>query len=58
VVSEETLHRTLAAVDEPEDTVLQLVELAIRGGGPDNITCIVADVEQRTAQPASAGRQE
>lgn len=24
--------------------VLQLIELAIRGGGPDNITCIVADV--------------
>jgi serine/threonine protein phosphatase PrpC len=44
VVSEETLHRTLAAVAEPEDAVLQLVELAIRGGGPDNITCIVADV--------------
>jgi protein phosphatase len=44
VVSEETLHRTLAAVSEPEDAVLQLVELAIKGGGPDNITCIVADV--------------
>ena len=24
--------------------MLQLIELAIRGGGPDNITCIVADV--------------
>ena len=44
VVSEETLHRTLAAVGELEDVVLQLVELAIKGGGPDNITCIVADV--------------
>jgi protein phosphatase len=44
VVSEETLHRTLAAIDEPDDAVLQLVELAIKGGGPDNITCIVADV--------------
>jgi PPM family protein phosphatase len=44
VVSEETLHRTLATVADPEDAVLQLVELAIRGGGPDNITCIVADV--------------
>ena len=27
-----------------DDAVLQLVELAIKGGGPDNITCIVADV--------------
>jgi protein phosphatase len=44
VVSEETLHRILATVNEPDDAVLQLVELAIRGGGPDNITCIVADV--------------
>jgi PPM family protein phosphatase len=44
VVSEETLHRILATVSDPEDAVLQLVELAIKGGGPDNITCIVADV--------------
>ena len=51
VVSEETLHRTLAAVDEPEDAVLQLVELAIRGGGPDNITCIVADVVDNATAP-------
>ncbi|HTT51450.1 MAG TPA: protein phosphatase 2C domain-containing protein [Streptosporangiaceae bacterium] len=44
VVSEETLHRTLAKVEDLNQVVLQLVELAIRGGGPDNITCIVADV--------------
>jgi PPM family protein phosphatase len=44
VVSEETLHRTLAKVEDLNEVVLQLVELAIRGGGPDNITCIVADV--------------
>src|SRR5204863_521891 len=44
VVSEAILHRTLATVAEPDDAVRQLVELAIEGGGPDNITCIVADV--------------
>jgi PPM family protein phosphatase len=44
VVSEETLYRILATVKDPDDAVLQLVELAIKGGGPDNITCIVADV--------------
>jgi len=44
VVSEETLYKTLASVANLDDVVLQLVELAIRGGGPDNITCIVADV--------------
>ena len=44
VVTEQTLHQTLTSVWEPEKVTLQLVELAIRGGGPDNITCIVADV--------------
>lgn len=44
VVSEQTLHRTLATTAEPDDAVLRLIELAIKGGGPDNITCIVADV--------------
>jgi PPM family protein phosphatase len=44
VVTEETLHRTLAAIEDPSDVVIQLVDLANRAGGPDNITCIVADV--------------
>ena len=44
VVSEPTLQRTLATVAEPDDAVRQLVDLAMKGGGPDNITCIVADV--------------
>jgi protein phosphatase len=44
VVSEPVLHRTLATVAEPDDAVRQLIDLAIGGGGPDNITCIVADV--------------
>jgi len=44
VVTEQTLHQTLASIDEPEKAALRLIELAIKGGGPDNITCIVADV--------------
>ncbi|MEV6979967.1 Stp1/IreP family PP2C-type Ser/Thr phosphatase [Sphaerisporangium sp. NPDC051017] len=44
VVSAETLHHTLTTVDEPDAVVRQLIDLANRGGGPDNITCIVADV--------------
>jgi serine/threonine protein phosphatase PrpC len=44
VVTEQTLHQTLSAIRDPDKAALQLVELAIRGGGPDNITCIVADV--------------
>ncbi len=56
MVSEETLHRTLATVPDPEDAVLQLVELAIRGGGPDNITCIVADVVDSATAPRQPGK--
>jgi len=31
-------------VRDPDKAALRLIELAIKGGGPDNITCIVADV--------------
>ncbi len=51
VVSEETLHTTLATVGDLDEVVLQLIELAIRGGGPDNITCIVADVVDSATAP-------
>jgi PPM family protein phosphatase len=44
VVSDETLRDTLATIEDPEIATRQLIELAIHGGGPDNITCIVADV--------------
>jgi serine/threonine protein phosphatase PrpC len=44
VVTEQTLYQTLSSVRDPDKAALRLVELAIRGGGPDNITCIVADV--------------
>ena len=44
VVSDETLRDTLSTIEDPEIATRQLIELAIHGGGPDNITCIVADV--------------
>src|ERR1700754_2444169 len=44
VVSAETLHNTLTTIDDPEEVVRALIDLANRGGGPDNITCVVADV--------------
>ncbi|GAA1922084.1 Stp1/IreP family PP2C-type Ser/Thr phosphatase [Streptomyces sodiiphilus] len=44
VVSHETMQHTLSAFAAPQDAVRELIELALRGGGPDNITCIVADV--------------
>jgi protein phosphatase len=51
VVSDETLRDTLSAIEDPDGATRQLIELAIQGGGPDNITCIVADVvDTATAQ--------
>ena len=44
VVTEETVHRALLSIDDPNEAVIQLVGLANKAGGPDNITCIVADV--------------
>jgi serine/threonine protein phosphatase PrpC len=44
VVSDETLAETLQAYPDPRECADRMIELALRGGGPDNITCIVADV--------------
>jgi len=43
VVSEETIHHTLQEYREPQECVERLIALALRGGGPDNISVIVAD---------------
>jgi protein phosphatase len=43
VVSPETLLEALQLPD-PHESADRLVELALRAGGPDNVTCIVADV--------------
>jgi protein phosphatase len=43
VVSTDTIADTLRLPD-PQEAADKLVELALRGGGPDNITVIVADV--------------
>jgi PPM family protein phosphatase len=51
-VSDELILQALAEIAEPADAVLQLIELAIKGGGPDNITCIVADVVDTAAGSA------
>ncbi|WP_344029031.1 Stp1/IreP family PP2C-type Ser/Thr phosphatase [Streptomyces luteireticuli] len=44
VVSHETIEERLASYQGPQETVQELIELALRGGGPDNVTVIVADV--------------
>jgi protein phosphatase len=53
VVSDETLRDVLADIPDPDAVARQLIDLAIRGGGPDNITCIVADVVDNSTTRAS-----
>jgi PPM family protein phosphatase len=55
VVSEGALRETLLQFTDREAAVARLIELAMKGGGPDNITCIVADVVDSDTEP-SAGQ--
>lgn len=43
VVSDETIAEALQ-IPDLQSSADRLIELALRGGGPDNITCVVADV--------------
>src|SRR2546423_11409538 len=49
VVSEDTIAEALR-LPGPQNACDRLVDLALRGGGPDNITCIVADIVDEAAQ--------
>ncbi|CAJ1492960.1 protein phosphatase 2C domain-containing protein [[Mycobacterium] kokjensenii] len=56
-VSTETIHEALQIPDVNE-CALRLIELALRGGGPDNVTVVVADVvdvDYGQTQPILAG---
>ena len=54
VVSEDTLRDTLVDEADADVVVERLVDLALKGGGPDNITAIVADVVEVETKPPSA----
>jgi protein phosphatase len=51
VVTDQAVHQVLSTVADADEAVDQLIELAIRNGGPDNITCIVADAVDGTSGP-------
>ena len=44
VVNDPTLEHEMRGVPDPKSCAERLVDLALRGGGPDNVTVIVADV--------------
>ena len=51
LVSLDTIDATLKDIEDPSECADALVQLALKGGGPDNITCIVADVVDLDALP-------
>lgn len=44
VVSGETIGQVLSDYDDPGACAEELIHLALLGGGPDNITCVIADI--------------
>jgi PPM family protein phosphatase len=56
VVSDEAVHQTLVSNADPAQAVDQLIDQAIKNGGPDNITCIVADVVDTVTGPVLPSR--
>jgi len=47
------ISRVLRTVTDPRQAAADLIALAIAGGGPDNVTCIVADVVPAPAPEAT-----
>jgi protein phosphatase len=62
VVHAETIAQTMREYTDPAQCVERLIQLALRGGGPDNVTVIIADVtdgdirEQRPMVGGAAAR--
>ncbi|MGV8968573.1 MAG: PP2C family protein-serine/threonine phosphatase [Cellulomonas sp.] len=54
VVSADTLGETLRGLADVDECAERLVQLALRAGGPDNITVIVADVVDLDSLPDGA----
>ena len=52
VVSTEMIHDTLRGTGDPDQAAARLVEAANAGGGPDNVSCVVADIVPLAAPAA------
>lgn len=50
-VSAETIGEVLASVPDPNQAAEQLIDLALRAGGPDNVTAVIFDVVDDDAEP-------
>ncbi|MCW2918520.1 MAG: protein serine/threonine phosphatase [Actinomycetia bacterium] len=50
MVTPEAIHHALSTIADAEQVVPHLIDLANASGGPDNITCVVADVIELDAQ--------
>ncbi len=44
VVGNETIEQEMIAAPDPKSCAERMIDLALRGGGPDNVTVIVADL--------------
>ncbi len=53
-VSAETITETMLAEADPGRCADRLIDLALRAGGPDNVTVVIADVVNTTDLPATA----
>lgn len=51
VVSADRITEVLAGTTDLQQAADELVELAVAGGGPDNITCVLADVKNSSHEP-------
>ena len=51
VVPDELIGQVLASIPDPDDAAATFIDLAKQGGGPDNITCVIADLVASSADP-------
>ncbi|WP_449490257.1 PP2C family protein-serine/threonine phosphatase [Actinomyces sp. Marseille-QA0893] len=54
VVSSDTIAEILTDVRDPGECAEELIRLALLAGGPDNVTCVVADIVPAGTIPPSA----